>query len=119
MGVWEESGGWTETAYFSPLPFFAFRFRSSPSLPLVYFSVSVRPFCRTAVGMGVTDVCTVRGPMISMDNSEHLRNGDYTPTRMEAQQDAASVVTQVKINDNPENTVAVMTTAGKGYAGTG
>lgn len=57
--------------------------------------------------------------MISMDNSEHLRNGDYTPTRMEAQQDAASVVTQVKINDNPENTVAVMTTAGKGYAGAG
>lgn len=52
--------------------------------------------------------------VICMDNSEHLRNGDYTPTRMEAQQDAASVVTQVKINDNPENTVAVMTTAGKG-----
>jgi len=52
--------------------------------------------------------------VICMDNSEYMRNGDYTASRMEAQQDCTTIITQVKINDNPENTVGIMTTAGKG-----
>ena len=49
-----------------------------------------------------------------MDNSEYMRNSDYTPTRLEAQQDAAGVISNSKINSNPENTVGVLSMAGKG-----
>ena len=50
----------------------------------------------------------------SLDNSEWMRNGDYVPTRMEAVCDAANTVTNRKIISNPENTVGVMSLAGKG-----
>jgi len=52
--------------------------------------------------------------MIIIDNSEYMRNGDYQPTRFEAQSDAVNVVFQTKIDSNPENTVGIMTMAGKG-----
>ncbi|CAA7269212.1 unnamed protein product [Cyclocybe aegerita] len=51
--------------------------------------------------------------MIIIDNSEYMRNGDYQPTRFEAQADAVNVLFQTKIDANPENTVGVMTMAGK------
>jgi 26S proteasome regulatory subunit N10 len=56
----------------------------------------------------------VRRITTSMDNSEYMRNSDYTPTRLEAQQDAAGVISNSKINSNPENTVGVLSMAGKG-----
>lgn len=31
----------------------------------------------------------------SVDNSEYMRNGDFIPTRLQAQQDAVNLVTQV------------------------
>ncbi|KAK0450599.1 hypothetical protein EV421DRAFT_2050406 [Armillaria borealis] len=52
--------------------------------------------------------------MMIIDNSEYMRNGDYTPTRFDAQADAVNTVFQTKIDSNPENTVGVMTMAGKG-----
>lgn len=52
--------------------------------------------------------------MLIIDNSEYMRNGDYQPTRFEAQSDAVNVVFQTKIDSNPENTVGIMTMAGKG-----
>jgi len=52
--------------------------------------------------------------MVCLDNSEWMRNGDYIPTRMEAVCDAANTVTNRKIISNPENTVGVMSLAGKG-----
>ncbi|KAF8919446.1 hypothetical protein CPB85DRAFT_1451669 [Mucidula mucida] len=52
--------------------------------------------------------------MMIIDNSEYMRNGDYMPTRFEAQSDAVNTVFQTKIDSNPENTVGVMTMAGKG-----
>ena len=52
--------------------------------------------------------------MMVIDNSEYMRNGDYVPTRFEAQADAVNTVFQTKIDSNPENTVGIMTTAGKG-----
>ncbi|KAF8815824.1 hypothetical protein BYT27DRAFT_7192225 [Phlegmacium glaucopus] len=52
--------------------------------------------------------------MLIVDNSEYMRNGDYQPTRFEAQSDAINVVFQTKIDSNPENTVGIMTMAGKG-----
>eukprot|EP00124_Ichthyophonus_hoferi_P000288 Ihof_evm14s10 gene=Ihof_evmTU14s10 len=50
---------------------------------------------------------------VSWDNSEWMRNGDYNPTRMEAQHDAVSMICGSKTQANPENTVAAMTMAGK------
>jgi len=43
-----------------------------------------------------------------------MRNGDYTPTRMEAQQDALNLICGAKTQSNPENQVGVLTCAGKG-----
>ncbi|KAL0563475.1 proteasome regulatory particle base subunit rpn10, partial [Marasmius crinis-equi] len=54
--------------------------------------------------------------MMIIDNSEYMRNGDYQPTRFDAQADAVNVVFQTKIDSNPENTVGVTSMAGKGYA---
>lgn len=51
--------------------------------------------------------------MICVDNSEFMRNSDYTPTRIEAQQDCASYITNKKIQDNPESTVGILAMAGK------
>ncbi|KAF8335003.1 uncharacterized protein EI90DRAFT_3144927 [Cantharellus anzutake] len=51
--------------------------------------------------------------MIIVDNSEYMRNGDYAPTRFGAQSDAVSVIFGTKTQSNPENTVGVMTMAGK------
>jgi len=52
--------------------------------------------------------------MIVIDNSEYMRNGDYLPTRFEAQSDAVNVTFQTKIDSNAENTVGIMSMAGKG-----
>lgn len=43
-----------------------------------------------------------------LDNSEYMRNGDFFPTRMEAQNDAVNLVMGWKYQSNPENTVGVM-----------
>ncbi|KAF4616038.1 hypothetical protein D9613_011411 [Agrocybe pediades] len=51
--------------------------------------------------------------MLIIDNSEYMRNGDYQPTRFDAQADAVNVIFQTKIDSNPENTVGIMTMAGK------
>ncbi|CAG8607336.1 12629_t:CDS:2, partial [Racocetra fulgida] len=48
-----------------------------------------------------------------LDNSEWMRNGDYTPTRLEAQKDAVNLVFSSKTQQNPENTVGMLTMAGK------
>lgn len=53
--------------------------------------------------------------MLIIDNSEYMRNGDYAPTRFEAQADAVNVLFQTKVDSNPESTVGIMTMAGKGY----
>jgi 26S proteasome regulatory subunit N10 len=52
--------------------------------------------------------------MLVIDNSEYMRNGDYTPTRFGAQSDAVNVTVQTKIDSNAENAVGIMTMAGKG-----
>jgi len=51
-----------------------------------------------------------------LDNSEWMRNGDYTPSRIEAQSDATIFLFNAKTRSNPENTVGMMTMAGKRYA---
>ena len=51
--------------------------------------------------------------MIVIDNSEYMRNGDYHPSRFDAQTDAVNRVVQTKTDSNPENSVGIMTMAGK------
>jgi len=51
--------------------------------------------------------------VICLDNSEWMRNGDYTPNRLEAQLDAVNLLATAKTGANPENTVGIMTLAGK------
>ena len=51
--------------------------------------------------------------MVVVDNSESSRNGDYTPTRFDAQADAVSIIFQHIIQGNPESSVGLMSMAGK------
>ncbi|KAF9224471.1 hypothetical protein BS17DRAFT_879923 [Gyrodon lividus] len=52
--------------------------------------------------------------MMIIDNSEYMRNGDYMPSRFNAQSDTVNTIFQTKIDSNPENTVGIMTMAHKG-----
>ncbi|MCJ1313491.1 hypothetical protein MMC25_007169 [Agyrium rufum] len=52
--------------------------------------------------------------MIVVDNSESSRNGDYIPSRWEAQTDAVHEIFRYKTNANPESSVGLMTMGGKG-----
>ncbi|KAL0486139.1 26S proteasome subunit Rpn10 [Acrasis kona] len=51
--------------------------------------------------------------IICVDNSEHMRNGDYNPTRMIAQQEAANLICGAKTQQNPETTLGILSMAGK------
>ena len=42
-----------------------------------------------------------------------MRNGDYTPTRLAAQNEAVNLIFSSKTQANRENTVGLMTMAGK------
>lgn len=55
----------------------------------------------------------------SLDVSEWMRNGDYVPTRADAQYDAAAMICGVKVDQNPESTVGVLTAGGKGCVARG
>ncbi|CCU81302.1 unnamed protein product [Blumeria hordei] len=52
--------------------------------------------------------------MVVVDNSESSRNGDYTPTRFEAQSDAVSIIFTAITQANPESSVGLMSMGGKG-----
>merc|ERR1711977_388629 len=52
--------------------------------------------------------------MVVVDNSESSRNGDYTPTRYEAQADAVSLIFSAITQANPESSVGLMSMGGKG-----
>jgi len=51
--------------------------------------------------------------VICIDNSEWTRNGDYEPNRVQAQRRAAITAFYYKTGSNPENTVGLLTMAGK------
>ncbi|KAI9597320.1 hypothetical protein BDF19DRAFT_470880 [Syncephalis fuscata] len=56
---------------------------------------------------------TLEATMLVLDNSDWMRNGDYTPSRVDAQADAVNLLFQAKQQSHPENTVGIMTMAGK------
>lgn len=45
-----------------------------------------------------------------------MRNGDVLPTRFDAQNDAANLISTSKVDSNPESTVAVISMAGKRFS---
>lgn len=47
----------------------------------------------------------------SLDNSDYQRNGDYLPTRLNAQKDGINLVCLTKLRSNPENNVGLLTMA--------
>jgi 26S proteasome regulatory subunit N10 len=49
--------------------------------------------------------------MICFDNSDYQRNGDYLPTRLNAQKDGINLVCLTKVRSNPENNVGLLTMA--------
>jgi len=51
--------------------------------------------------------------MVLVDNSDWSRNGDFFPTRWEAQEEAANIVAQAKCEQNAESSVGLMVMAGK------
>jgi 26S proteasome regulatory subunit N10 len=55
--------------------------------------------------------------MIVIDNSEYMRNGDYTPTRFSAQSDAVNLLFNAKTQSNPENSVGLLAMSGAAYVG--
>lgn len=52
--------------------------------------------------------------MIVVDNSESSRNGDFQPSRFEAQADSVNIVADHVLQDNPESSVGLMSMGGKG-----
>jgi 26S proteasome regulatory subunit N10 len=52
--------------------------------------------------------------MIVVDNSESSRNGDYIPTRYEAQADSVSLIFAAITQGNPLSSVGLMSMGGKG-----
>jgi 26S proteasome regulatory subunit N10 len=42
-----------------------------------------------------------------------MRNGDYSPSRLEAQADAAQMLANVKLQANVENAVSIITMGGE------
>ena len=49
----------------------------------------------------------------SLDNSEYMRNGDFTPTRLSAQHDAVNLIAEAKTSQNPESAVGILTMGGE------
>jgi len=54
--------------------------------------------------------------MILLDNSQYMLNGDYTPTRLSAQLDAANLLLSHKTQSNPESTVGIIAMSGGVYS---
>ncbi|KJE89463.1 proteasome 54kD subunit-PA [Capsaspora owczarzaki ATCC 30864] len=51
--------------------------------------------------------------IVCIDNSEWMRNGDYIPTRREAQHDAVVLVCELKMEQDAESSVGILAAAGK------
>ncbi|KOO25524.1 26s proteasome non-ATPase regulatory subunit 4-like protein, partial [Chrysochromulina tobinii] len=66
------------------------------------------------VGVRLTAAMVLEATFIVIDNSDWMRNSDFAPSRLDAQQDAVNLLAAAKTQSNPENTVGVLTMAGKG-----
>jgi 26S proteasome regulatory subunit N10 len=86
----------------------------SISLSSYFFDTQYRrsfPFIHSS---SKSPTMVLEATMICIDNSEWMRNGDYSPSRFQAQADAVNLICGAKTQSNPENTVGVLIMAGKG-----
>ena len=44
----------------------------------------------------------------SIDSSDYMRNGDFLPTRLQAQQEAVNLLSIAKLRSNPENNIGLL-----------
>ena len=51
--------------------------------------------------------------ILCLDNSDWTRNGDYFPSRFQTQIDAGNLIIENRCETNPENSLGIMTMAGK------
>ena len=51
--------------------------------------------------------------ILCIDNSDWTRNGDYYPSRFQTQIEAANLIIENRCENNPENSIGIMTMAGK------
>ena len=63
---------------------------------------------RPAIAILLPCLTGLRPHTHSVDNSEFMRNSDFLPTRLQAQQDAVSLVCHSKTRSNPENNVGLL-----------
>lgn len=56
---------------------------------------------------------SLEATFIVVDTSEYALNGDYTPSRYDAQEDAVHMLFQAKVNANPESAVGLLSMGGK------
>ncbi|XP_038065001.1 26S proteasome non-ATPase regulatory subunit 4-like isoform X2 [Patiria miniata] len=59
----------------------------------------------------LADKMVLESTMVCVDTSEYMRNGDFIPTRIQAQQDAVNLICISKTRINVENTVGLITLA--------
>ncbi|RYG47448.1 VWA domain-containing protein, partial [archaeon] len=57
----------------------------------------------------------VRRVACSLDGSATMRNGDYYPSRLRAQYDAAIMVVETKLQAHGQSTVGLVMFSGRGY----
>ena len=57
------------------------------------------------------NVLLLHNTIVSVDNSDWMRNGDFIPNRLQAQQEAVNVICRMKQSQNAENTVGLLTLA--------
>ncbi|XP_009641919.2 26S proteasome non-ATPase regulatory subunit 4 [Egretta garzetta] len=81
-----------------------------PAPPLLDLPVSL-PQARFGGKPQLFHKLTPSSLCFSVDNSEYMRNGDFLPTRLQAQQDAVNIVCHSKTRSNPENNVGLITLA--------
>ncbi|KAB8356691.1 hypothetical protein FH972_024267 [Carpinus fangiana] len=63
-------------------------------------------------GRHIPPSMVLEATIIIVDNSEHSRNGDYVPSRFEAQIDAVNLIFSAKTQANPESSVGLMSMGG-------
>ena len=71
-----------------------------------------RHFCLLCQS-SIQNLVLMEATIVCIDNSEWTRNGDYAPSRFQAQSDAVNLLAGAKTEANRENTVGVITMSGK------
>ena len=51
--------------------------------------------------------------VVILDNSDWSRNGDYQPTRWDSQEQAVNLISENRLESNPENSMGIISMAGK------